>query len=121
MTWFQRGYAVCRSLHIIVFDWRTRFARFKTAIQLPAGRYSAQACLGEWCGHGPAYVALWNKLHQTGIPSVVAELLDVFKESVALQNLLPHRYEVVVASPGWYSSFRVSRLLSCGFVFFEYI
>eukprot|EP00435_Cladocopium_sp_Y103_P030487 s3817_g7.t1 len=107
VDWYRRGCRnggqAVRTLHVITWDSRTRLVTFRTAIRLPHGSYSARAMRGDWVGHGPAYVTLWNRLHSIGIPENVAGVLALFDESLTSADIaktLSERYTVVMASPG---------------------
>lgn len=103
------------TLHIVTFDWQARFIKLRSPLQILAG-YRARVRLGDWSGHGPAYMAIIGRVldlpaHGAGVeqnwgdlPAQGAgadQLLSIFSEETSsVVAALANTYDVVVASPG---------------------
>ena len=95
----RRGGSQLTTLHVITFDPRTRFAKLRNPVRVRAN-YWLHARLGDWAGHGPAYLAAMDTVFKHE-PAPAAQLWDVFgKDNAKLEAALGGPCQVVVASPG---------------------
>lgn len=105
IEWSNGSQIYCTTLHTITFDARTRFAKFRNPVRARSG-YQLRVRLGDWAGHGPAYLAIVNAgfkgppTEAAGVPLPDGCLWDFFDlDGAKLQAALGCACEVVVASP----------------------